>query len=194
MAVFDATIRGFFDRAEGGYDVLEKLDLKVVSDPTTLEGATRATTRAQFRVWPESPEAKAEQGSGNVEPDRAQWIGGSCPRYLFCLHVDANSLDSVINRAPQPPMDDMDCIGYVSLVEADWPVFVPEGWAQPGDNEIPDDGEQPVEGCKAEEVGWTNMALDMLIPEYYVRLQNPHIFYVSYVRPPAIYTPGHPFR
>lgn len=42
------------------------------------------------------------------------------PRYYFCIHVDADSLDSVVNRGPSPEEHDFGKIGYVSLLDVNF--------------------------------------------------------------------------
>jgi hypothetical protein len=57
-----------------------------------------------------SDEARAEI---NDEPCGAF----TYPRHTYCVHVDADVLDSVINRAPQLPSWDPRKIAYVNLVQ-----------------------------------------------------------------------------
>jgi hypothetical protein len=91
-------------------DLRETLDITVKEDKATLDGATVDQVRDVFKNWVQSEEAKAEN---NNEP----YAEFQFPRYTYCVHVDADALDSVVNRAPQPPEYDMYKIGYVNLVQ-----------------------------------------------------------------------------
>jgi len=63
-------------------------------DKDTLDGATVDQVREIFKKRVQSDEAKAEINS--LVTPTFQY-----PRYTYCLHVDADVLDAVVNRAPK---------------------------------------------------------------------------------------------
>jgi hypothetical protein len=93
-------------------DLRDSLEVTVQEDRATLDGATIDQVRNLFKEWVQSDEAKAEN---NNEP----YADFQFPRYTYCVHVDADALDSVVNRAPQPPEFDMHQVAYVNLVQLD---------------------------------------------------------------------------
>ncbi|OAK96433.1 hypothetical protein IQ06DRAFT_351856 [Phaeosphaeriaceae sp. SRC1lsM3a] len=84
--------------------------MTVKQDPNTLNGATVDQVRDLFGEWVKSGEARAEN---NNTPD---WKLFLYPRYTYCVYVDADAIDSVVRRAPQPPEFDSREIGYVTLI------------------------------------------------------------------------------
>jgi hypothetical protein len=91
-------------------DLRDTLEMTVKEDRQTLDGATADQVRNIFNQWVQSDEAKAEN---NNTPYEALF---QFPRYKYCVYVDADAIDSVVRRAPQPPEFDFDEIGYVNLV------------------------------------------------------------------------------
>lgn len=82
------------------------------------------------------------------------------PRYEYFIHVDEGALRSIIHEAPQPPVFDLEGVGYVNLVDAIW---------RPHDDDSEDidrnnESFEPVEGCQAENVGWMKIASQMVGP------------------------------
>lgn len=94
-------------------------------------------------------------------------------------------MESVINRAPQPPAWDRDSIGYVNVVDAIWE---DNEWLDDATGEVYDDGEEPIEGCTQECVGRKKVALDGLVPSSYALWKNPGSFRTYYMRPAATTT------
>jgi hypothetical protein len=141
---------------DNGLDLMESLEWTVHSDHATLNGANIDKVRDCFKEWIASDAAKGEQ-AGTIQPDS--------PRYTYCIHVDNNSLDSVVNKAPQPPAWDMNGTGYINLVDSMWPY--PKGAEYPEDEEIED-----LEDDEDDEVGWMRVCVDGLQPAAYANLQN----------------------
>jgi hypothetical protein len=91
-------------------DLRSSLKFTVKEDRKTLDGADVDRVREIFQDWTRGDEAKEELRY-------APYNGPFCyVRYTYCVHVDANAVDSVVNRAPQPPIPDHGYIGYVNLV------------------------------------------------------------------------------
>jgi hypothetical protein len=91
-------------------DLRSSLEFTVKEDKTTLDGADVDRVREIFQDWTQGDEAKEELRD-------APYNGPFCyVRYTYCVHVDADAVDSVVNRAPQPPIPDHEYIGYVNLV------------------------------------------------------------------------------
>jgi len=92
-----------------------------MEDKKTLNGATVEQVREFFRQWVLSDEVKAET-SDAVET----WS----PRYAYCVHVDADAIDSVVRRAPQLPAIDFKEVGYATLLRHD-PNYYLDGTQSP---------------------------------------------------------------
>jgi hypothetical protein len=89
-----------------GVDLESSLDIQVLSDRETLEGATPDDVRQYFQQWAEVASME-EQGRP----------AGLAQRYRYCLHVDQEALESVLG-GPEPPEDELGG-GYVNIVRAE---------------------------------------------------------------------------
>lgn len=78
----------------------------VVEDRERLENATKSDVRRMFKDWVNSPEAAAEQPNAKGPLSRV-----GMARYLYCMHVDEESLRSVLDDS-----DDW----HVNIIERDW--------------------------------------------------------------------------
>lgn len=79
----------------------------------------------------------------------------SCRGFKYCIHVDAESIKSVVENAPQPPAPDLSPVGYVNLIVADWTLDE-------------DEDEDEIEGfTQRDDVGWMKVAVDGLAPRTY---------------------------
>ncbi|USP74653.1 hypothetical protein yc1106_01927 [Curvularia clavata] len=94
-------------KAEHLWDTME---MTPKEDKKVLDGATVDQVRNIFTEWVRSDEARAEINDGPCG-------AFTYPRHTFCVHVDADVLDSVVNRAPQPPTWDRRHIAYANLVQ-----------------------------------------------------------------------------
>ncbi|KAH7078754.1 hypothetical protein BKA63DRAFT_250604 [Paraphoma chrysanthemicola] len=96
-------------------DLRSSLDMTPKEDKDLLDGATVERVRDIFTAWLGSDEAKAE-------------FGGSTPRYMYCVHVGSDVLDSVVNRAPKLPQPEAWQEAYVNLVRPriEWPPIPPD--------------------------------------------------------------------
>jgi hypothetical protein len=101
-------------------DLKGKAEMTPKEDKERLDGATVEQVREMFKDWVQSDEARSEMGVG------APCGAFNSPRYTYCVHVDADVLESVVNRAPQPPERDRRQIGYVNLVQLRFEDFAEE--------------------------------------------------------------------
>jgi hypothetical protein len=102
------------------HDLKDALEMTPVENKKTLDGATVDQVRDLFKDWVKSDEARNEMGQG------APCGAFKSPRYTYCVHVDVDVMDSVVNRAPQPPIYDTREIGYVNMVQLRFEDFVEE--------------------------------------------------------------------
>ncbi|KAI8943079.1 hypothetical protein NX059_001111 [Plenodomus lindquistii] len=103
-------------------DLAASLDLRVQSDQSALDGASVDRVRDLFEAWVNSAEAKEETKHAPLD-----WGGADYPRYMYCVHVDADAVDSVVKLAPQPPKWDREKVGWVNLVRRDLRRFTDRG-------------------------------------------------------------------
>ncbi|KAH8911951.1 hypothetical protein BR93DRAFT_921924 [Coniochaeta sp. PMI_546] len=119
--------RDYFERY-GAEDLAahDKMVWTIFEDAETLDGASILDTSRKFRQWA-GTEGRAETvGSAVVD----SW--SDLPRYLFFIHVDEQSLESVVDdeKARQPG-------GYFFTVAREDSVMIREASRQAG--EIPED-------------------------------------------------------
>ncbi|EEP75912.1 predicted protein [Uncinocarpus reesii 1704] len=161
-------------KREGDLDLKEKLVWTVIEDKEKLDGASVDKVGDMFLNWIESEEAKNEQQIGPDELGRpVAAILGTTPRYLCCVHVDAESLHSVVNEAPRSPDPDLWHVGYVNMIYAPSRVRT-EGIG--GHEELEHDDHE----------GWTKLSADLSIPHAYACLQSMDGWYNIWIRPPLV--------
>ncbi|KAL4905024.1 hypothetical protein BDW74DRAFT_185462 [Aspergillus multicolor] len=147
-----------------GLDLLDSFAPTVIED-FSFVGAATATLRAHFmQYW--IPAAFGAENPGlsmDVLP-RAE-----AGRYRFYIMVDQECLESVLRA---PTIDHLvDSTAHVRLVYAEWepPEAKTKGESGSGSEhndrdqvEDEDDWLVPLEGCTAEDVGWTNVQFDLV--------------------------------
>jgi hypothetical protein len=74
--------------------VHDSLVWTIIEDPATLDGAGIVETSRRFREWIEGPGGQEMQGSVFADDEFPYW-----PRYHYFLHVDEESLESVVDDA-----------------------------------------------------------------------------------------------
>jgi hypothetical protein len=87
-----------------------------------------------FKDWVMSEEARNEMGEG------APCGVFQSPRYTYCVHADADVIDSVVNCAPHPPEYDRREIAHVKLVQlsdGEWDLDMPD--TGDGDEDVEDE-------------------------------------------------------
>jgi hypothetical protein len=141
-----------------GLDMLDSFQTTVFEDRALFEGASTATIREHFQKW--ATTAIQEESGGS--PDMIRYSNVEAARYRFCLFVDEESLQSVL----QAPIDD--CLNkdaFVNMLYGWWKPESIEDFIQEDleyvDNpeDLLDDGYDPVEGCTLKDVGWMKVAL-----------------------------------
>ena len=140
---------------------METLDWSVQQDRALLDGASTDKVRQHFRDWAAS--ATGQQHS-------------VAPRYRYCVHVDNESLKSIVNDALQPPAPDFEPIGYVNIICADCALDE-------------DESEDEIEECTQNDVGWMKVPVDGLAPRTYSMLGESGRWEICYVRQPDIAIP-----
>lgn len=163
-------------------DLRDTLEMTPKEDKEALDGATVDQVRNIFTEWVRSDEARAEI---NNEPCGAF----TYPRYTYCVHVDADVLDSVVNRAPQPPSWDPRNIAYVNLVQLRHEAFaerlgltVQETTNNHEEDKEQDDGD--IDESEYGEEHFVKVPLSYVGPEHYNELYSQYTFeqFVRYQR------------
>jgi hypothetical protein len=151
----------------------ETLALTTKEDRESLDGATLEQFRETFKDWVMSEEARNEMGEG------APCGAFKSPRYTYCVHVDADVIDSVVDRAPQPPEYDRREIAYANLVQLSDGEWNPE-MADTGDDDEDVEDEEDIEGDE----NFVKVPLRYLGAESYNKLYSPCTFerYLTYQR------------
>jgi len=177
----DAVLRDTYDDE----DLAQHLDWNVQQDPS-LDHATKDEVRDRFKAWV-ATDARAEMPTSAEYRDRLQGLLYENPRYKYCIHVDAEAMQSVLD-GPPPTKPDLRGVSYVNLIRAEqaW-----EGWekestqsstTREGDDQR-DEGEPKIEGRTSRNVGWMKVSIEGLVPEVYETLVKDQMWDNFYVRP-----------
>ncbi len=96
-------------------------------------------------------------------------------------------MKSVVYDAPQPPEVDLDGVGYVNFVDADWkPVSQIRSEIGSTHNEA-EEVHESIEGCTEENVGWMRIPSRFVRADFYqAMIGYPDMWYVFYQRPPEV--------
>ena len=164
-------------QVHNGLDLLDNLEMTVISDRWTLDHASTSVVREQFKRWVETA-PQQEQGTGRG-PARSQ-------RYSYCIQVDEIALRSVLTLG-----NSMDA--FVNLVKKEWETDDLVGPDDPLESADPDEEpdysdeeEEPLEGCTLHDVGWMKISYMSAMVTFYHLLRNPGEWYSEYWRPPQI--------
>ncbi|KAF7168680.1 hypothetical protein CNMCM6106_003798 [Aspergillus hiratsukae] len=93
-----------------GLDMLQSFAPTVLEDKSLFDGANTSVIREHFKQWVVTA-CQQEQG---ISPEKLEYAESG--RYRFCLMVNEEALQSVLNA---PPEDDVNRTGYVVLVNGD---------------------------------------------------------------------------
>lgn len=156
-------------RAYNGLDMMDSLSLTVVEDRSLLDDASTSVVREHFKQWAATA-PQQEQGTGP----------GLSQRYRYCVQVDADALESVVEDGSETPEIDTVADGFVNLIWKDWS---PEPFTPP---RFPEPEEEPIEGCTLQDVGWMMVAWQSLMVDMYYYLRDYDDWYREYRRPPEI--------
>ena len=150
-----------------GLDMLDNLDITVFEDKASLDGASKSAVREKFANWTETA-PEAEQGTANAAASQ---------HYRYCIHVDAEALESVVHHAVAPPQPEGRGPGFVNLVSKYW---------EPDTADLMEKGEEPVEGPELRDVGWMRVEYQSVMVDFYLLLRDWNDWYREYRRPPEI--------
>lgn len=177
----DTVLKNIFDD-----DCLaQHLDWNVQQD-LSLNYATKDQVRDRFGAWV-ATYARAEMPTSASSQERLEGLLYENPRYKYCIHVDADSMQSVLD-GPSPAEPELCGVGYVNLIRVDqaWEAWEKESTQVPateGRDNYQDEGEPEVEGRTSFDVGWMKVSVDGLVPEIYEALVNDKMWDAFYVRP-----------
>lgn len=87
--------------------------------PAVLDGASKEIVRQRFREWAAAAAAAAAGSADDGHPEKKN-SSSFVPRFKYCIHVEAESLKPVEENTPQRPAPDLNPVGYVNLIVADW--------------------------------------------------------------------------
>ncbi|KAJ5123981.1 uncharacterized protein N7515_007806 [Penicillium bovifimosum] len=163
-----------------GLDMLDSFVPTVMDDKTRFDGVTPSIVRDYFNQWARTT-CETEQG---VPFDRAQWANTA--RYKFCIMVDEEALQSVLDISPEDVVRYNDT-GFVVLVNGRWePRFLGEeelgGYTSPPQ----ENNFEPVQGCTLEDVGWMKVRYDRAQIVASAFMRNCLDWELQYRRPPEI--------
>ena len=170
------------------WDLMKQLDWRVQEDPKELDGASKDEVRRRFRQLV-SQRLRPEES----DPETSHMAKQENPRWNFCVHVDKESLESILRDLPDGRIDHLRRQRYVNLIRADsdwedidydhfdWSKHKPP--EDPEEDDPHDENEVEVEGSRRYDVGWMKVQVDDLIPGLYDNLIQCHSWDSIYVRP-----------
>lgn len=176
-------MRRYLDAVRSRLESANGLDLLNSFAPTILEdrrfdGASSFTIRDHFEQWVTTA-APAEQG---ISTEDLRFKEGG--RYKFCLMVDEEALQSILNVPLDRGYQDT---GYVILVDGEWK---PEEELDEEEKAMYEVWEpevfEPVDGCTEKDVGCMRVRYDVAQVSGYVDMRNRWDWEVEYRRPPEI--------
>ncbi|PGH05805.1 hypothetical protein GX51_02778 [Blastomyces parvus] len=147
-------------------EVANSVEWTFVSDPTTLDGASRDQLRARFSAWAAEAEKSEQPRAGGKQP---YWMRSQ--RYMYFIQVDEESLRSVVEGDPDDIMDG----SWVHIVRADDP-------DDPDFNGRAEAGEEDDE--EVEDESWMMIAADMIGPDFYDVLGGGSDSWYAFYSPP----------
>ena len=161
--------------------------MRVHEDPAKFEGASKTAVREHFKNWVQR--AANEELDGPSGTSGMLFRGaGTTARYQFCLHVDAKALYSIIDKASRTPKKTAALDGHIVLINAKWRLPDEEECAylleEEGMEDPLDEGFEPLEVCRLEDVGWIKVRPTYLLPDFYPRIAA--LWEKYYRRPPAL--------
>lgn len=107
---------------QGGGGLIFGLELTVIDDRKSLEGAIVDDVRERFKEWMEKEgTAEIEDQVGEIEERYWEWE--TCmykvnPKYVYCIHVDEEAPESVVvPRLGRYSYDTDGGNGYVNIID-----------------------------------------------------------------------------
>jgi hypothetical protein len=163
--------------ADKGIDIRKRLELTFREDRLSFDAATIDQVRDHFKSW-----VKQDDPSHRLHTITEEQGDGASPiltsRYVFAIHVDAESLHSVVMEAPSPGKPDNGGIGYVNLVDSLWDPNPPL--------QCPEDAEFEHDEHEDGDIGYMRVCIDGLHPAVYSLLSDRSNHYVFYKSPPEV--------
>ncbi|KAH6637268.1 hypothetical protein F5144DRAFT_601940 [Chaetomium tenue] len=148
--------------------VLNAMDWTFVSDPATLDGASRQQLRHRFRDW---RNAAVHAENPRRDPVETRWT----QRYLFFLRVDEDSLNSVLEgKGDWLDSDWVQLIRCDEELDFDWPLDYKDEELHWGSD--PDPGR--------EDDGWMMIQPDLINGEFYDCIGTAIEYWDAYYAPP----------
>ncbi|KAG8625401.1 hypothetical protein KVT40_007152 [Elsinoe batatas] len=152
-------------------DLMDTLDWAVQETPE-LEGASKEEIRRRFRDW------------------ASEHADLSSPRSSFCIMVDQDCIDATLG-APAPPEYDSEHKAFVYIIDKNWRQRHYEDnvdGASGGGKDPADEGFDPLDGCRMDDVGWMKLAVSHVAPRAFSILDDPG-WEGAYRRPPKVVRP-----
>ncbi|GIJ87016.1 hypothetical protein Asppvi_005916 [Aspergillus pseudoviridinutans] len=158
--------------------MLESFAPTVLEDQPRFDNASASVIWEHFQKWV-STAPQEEQGIPSEEA-----VFKSSGRYKFCLMVNEEALQSVLNA---PPPEDINDSGYVILVNGQWePEVLTEDELAAYDSPPDEDFYDPIEGSTLRDVGWMKMFYDQAVINSFVNMGDRFDWDREYRRPPII--------
>jgi hypothetical protein len=157
-----------------GLDLMDSLGLTVIEDREKLDDVEASVVREHFKTWAETaPQREQGLAQARIQPETQAW---ESQRYLYCIQVDAEVLESVVHWAEAPPAIDARSEGFVKIVSRYW---------EPYGARDRDPPQEPIEGCTEDDVGWMMVDYTNMV-EFYHLLRSRNSWYSEYRRPPNV--------
>lgn len=156
-----------------GLDLIDSLSLTVIEDREKLDDVEASVVREHFKTWAETALQREQGAQAHMQSEFQAW---ESQRYLYCIQVDAEVLESVVHWAEAPPAIDARSEGFVKIISRYW---------EPYGARDRDPPQEPIEGCTEDDVGWMMVDYTNVVAFYHL-LRSRHFWYSVYKRPPKV--------
>jgi hypothetical protein len=163
---------------EKGIDISASLDITFREGRSSFNGAIVDQLRDHFKAWVKLDD-QSQRLQAIIEGQSDGTSSNFTLRYMFVTHVDAESLQSIADHAPQPPKPDNDGIGYVNFVDSLWELHPP---LQYPENAAFDDDE-----WEDVDIAHMRVCLDGLHSRVYSLVSDRSSYYVVHKSPPEVF-------
>lgn len=144
-----------------------------------FDNASTAFIRQHFEQWAaDAPQREQELGAEAAAREsrglsRAQ-------RYRFCIQIDDDSLQSIVNGPIPEDYPMPSALGYFKIIRKDW------GPDEEEEEEEEEAKQEPLEGCALYNVGWMRVRYSSGMLRVYSFLRSPNGWDIDYRLPPEV--------
>ena len=161
-----------------GLDMLDYFSLTVLEDPIRFNNVNTSVIRDDFDRW-------ATRETERLHNRRERRLVRRSQRYEFCIYVDQEAIDSILQEDTQVGAMGWRVKGWVKLIlrDHDRP-YIPND--PPMHEDEVEEEYESVEGNTHKDVGWMRVDYQGVMITFYNYFDNWNFWHTAYRRPPEI--------